>query len=107
MGQITSQVTNEWKLLIITFIYLFIFTKCHHGFQHNNTVTSSLLPCTYTYMYSCLRKCSVPSGQKNISYCSSLSPPGPPGGLLQDLQGTNRVTSLQRESCRSGHFPGL
>lgn len=64
MGQITCQVINEWKPLIITFIYLIFFTKCHHVVQHIHTVTSSLLPCTYTCMHSCLRKCSVPSDQK-------------------------------------------
>ena len=43
VGQITSQVTNEWKLLIITFIYLFlqnvimvfnIITQWHHHCFH-------------------------------------------------------------------------
>lgn len=90
------------------YIYSFIFfTKCHYGFQHKHTVTSSLLPCTYTYIAFMSEEMLSSIRSKNISYCSSLSPPGPSGGLLQDLQGTNRVTSVQRESCRSGHFPGL
>ena len=39
VGQITSQVTNEWKLLIITFIYLFIYLFLQNVIMVFNIIT--------------------------------------------------------------------